>query len=219
LTLGLPDFSYERELWQKGFRFLVGLDEVGRGAFAGPVMVGGVIFAGEKVAGLEGLNDSKLLRPRFRERLAKRIKSRALAWGVASVGVKAINQVGIGRATQMAMRKLVLGFRKKNIFPDFALSDAFYIPRLRGLPRQRQRPIVKGDQKSFSIAAASILAKVERDRLMRRLGREPCYRRYDWGKNKGYGTLKHRQAILKFGASSFHRRVFIQKYLSEARAL
>lgn len=206
-----PDFSYEKRLWRKGFRFVVGLDEVGRGAFAGPVTVGAVVFGQKEVNGLDGLNDSKLLKPRFREKLARVIKKEVLAWTVASTNVTMINRFGIGKATQMTMRKAIESLKERGIGPDFVLVDAFYIPYLRGLRRKNQQALKKGDQKSFSIAAASILAKVSRDRLMRSLSRQPQYQAYGWGKNKGYGTLSHRQAIQKLGLTRLHRQAFVHE--------
>lgn len=110
---------------------------------------------------------------------------------------------GIGRATQMAMRQAITGLWPK---PDFLLIDAFYIPYVKSLRRKNQKAIIHGDQKVFSIAAASIIAKVYRDKLMRKLAGR--YKVYGWDRNKGYGTCEHREAIKKYGLTRFHRKVF-----------
>jgi ribonuclease HII len=167
-----PSFSYEKRFWRKGYRHVVGVDEVGRGAFAGPIVVGAVIFP-KQIVEIDGVNDSKLLKPRFREQLAKEIKEKALAWDVTEVGVSVINRIGIGKATLKAMRKTIKDLEKKGFPIDYVLVDYFYIPYLRRIGRKNQLGIKKGDQKSFSIAAASIIAKVYRDRVMRSLAQKP----------------------------------------------
>lgn len=207
----LPNFNFEKRLWRAGHRLVAGIDEVGRGAFAGPIVVSSVIFP-KKILEIDGINDSKLLKPRMRETLAREIKEKALAWDVTEVGVGVINRVGIGKATQKAMRKTVKDLGRKGFKPDFVLIDYFYIPYLQGIGRQRQRGIKHGDQKSFSIAAASILAKVYRDQIMRSLARNPRYKKYLWGKNKGYGTKVHLEAILRYGLSRYHRKKFVESW-------
>lgn len=206
-----PSFSYEKRLWKRGFKYVVGVDEVGRGAFAGPVVVAAVIFP-RQIVEINGINDSKLLKPRFREQLVKEIKEKALAWDVTEVGVGVINRAGIGKATAKAMRKTVSDLVQKGYPPDFVLVDFFYISYLQGLGLKNQKPIKNGDQKSFSIAAASILAKVHRDKIMRSLARKPRYKVYGWGRNKGYGTKSHQQAILRKGITRFHRKRFIKTW-------
>lgn len=208
----LPNFSYEKKLWKKGYKFVVGVDEVGRGAFAGPVVVGAVIFP-KQIIGIDGLNDSKLLKPRFREQLAREIKEKALAWDVTEVGVSVINKVGIGKATEKAMRKTLRQAQSK--LPDgktFVLVDYYYISYLQGIGKKNQLGIKHGDQKSFSIAAASIIAKVHRDKIMRSLSRNPRYKKYLWGKNKGYGTKVHLKNILRYGLTRYHRMMFINTW-------
>lgn len=192
-----PTLDLETKLWQDGYSRVCGIDEVGRGSFAGPVCVGAVIFSKDFQV-INGLADSKLLKPRLRERLAKIIKNQASCWAVAEVGVSKINKVGIGKATQMAFRKAI-----KPLSPDFVLIDAFYIKHLN---RKRQRAIKDGDKICASIAAASVIAKVYRDKLMKKLHRK--YPQYGLGKHKGYGTKKHQEAIKKFGLSRIHRRSF-----------
>jgi ribonuclease HII len=205
-----PDFLEEKRLWRKGYKCVIGVDEVGRGAFAGPVVVGAVVFP--RVLSLR-VNDSKLLKARQREQLAEKIRCQSLAWEVAETEVGVINRIGIGEATMRAMRKAVLGVAEKLHFASlFVLVDHFYVPYLKGVGRAKQKPIKKGDKKSFTIAAASILAKVYRDRLMRRISRK--FPQFGWGRNKGYGTLEHRKALLKYGPTKLHRRQFIQTWLS-----
>ncbi len=230
-----PNFSYEKRLWRRGFKYVVGVDEVGRGAFAGPLVVGAVIFARPlklKTENLKlkiiGLNDSKLLKPRFREQLTREIKEKALAWDVTEIGVSVINRIGIAKATEKAMRKAIKDINNKVVANfssrkneknkiDFVLVDYFYIPYLRGVGKKKQKGIKKGDQKSFSIAAASILAKVHRDKIMRSLARKPRYKKYLWGKNKGYGTKVHREVIIRYGLTRYHRKKFVESWKKESR--
>jgi ribonuclease HII len=212
-----PDFSFEEKLWGEGNQLVVGLDEVGRGAFAGPLMVGATIFSYPKSSLLGKVKDSKLLKPQQRFKIAPKIKSKALAWTVSSSEVSEIDRLGVGKATQLAMRKAVVSLNQwvKSAGLgeiDFLLIDGFNISCLPGFGKSRQLAIKKGDQKSVSIAAASILAKLERDRLMKRLSRNPQYKVYGWGKNKGYGTKKHRLAIKKFGPTNWHRQDFIRSW-------
>jgi ribonuclease HII len=219
-----PDFSYEQKLWQKGFGYVIGIDEAGRGAWAGPIVVAAVVWPqtlklknkNEKVKMIEevGINDSKELRPRQRENLAQFIKTHALAWDVTEVGVGVINKIGIGKATEKAMRKTVKDIIKKlkKEANFFVLVDYFYIPYLYGLGRKNQLGIKDGDQKSISIAAASILAKVYRDKIMRSLGRRSRFKVYGWGENKGYGTKKHQKAIEMYGLTRYHRKDFVRSF-------
>ena len=194
-----PTLDIEQSLWKQGYSTVCGLDEVGRGSFAGPVVVGAVIFS-KNCQPLDGIADSKLLKPRQRQKLAEEIKKYALSWSVAEVGVPAINKVGIGKATQMAFRKAL---RSLSVPADFVLIDAFYIKHLN---RKRQRPVKDGDKICASISAASIIAKVHRDRLMKKLHRK--YPKYGFGRNKGYGTRFHQQAIREYGLTRIHRKSF-----------
>ncbi len=199
----------EKKLWQKGFSLVCGIDEVGRGCFAGPVVVGAVIFPVNVELPAGQIADSKLLKPMQRKKLVELIKSKATSWAIAEVGGPTINKVGIGKATQMAFRKVVKSLEKK---PDFVLMDAFYISRLIGLTRKNQKPIIKGDQISISIAAASIVAKVYRDKLMKKYHQK--YPKYHFGKHKGYGTKLHQEAIKKYGLTRIHRKSFnLDKFL------
>lgn len=194
-----PTLNIEKKLWNAGYTQVCGIDEVGRGSFAGPVVVGAVIFPKDFQI-IDGLADSKLLSVRQRESLAKDIKSQALGWAVSEIGVAAINKKGIGKATQMAFRKAI-----KLLSPpaDFCLIDAFYIKHLN---RKRQKAVKDGDKICASISASSIIAKVYRDKLMKNLAKK--YPQYGFGKHKGYGTKLHQEAIKKYGLSRIHRTSF-----------
>lgn len=201
----LATLEVEEKLWQKGYRKICGLDEVGRGCFAGPVVVGAVILPQDIVLP-EGIADSKLLTPKQRERLSEEIKRVAFAWSVAEISVAHINKLGIGKATQMAFRKAI---KNLSVQADFVIIDAFYVKHL---SRRKQLPIVHGDRISASIAAASIIAKVYRDKLMQNLHQK--YPHYNWSQNKGYGTKDHREAIKRHGLCRLHRKSFnLNKFL------
>lgn len=201
----LPTLNFEKELWNKGYSKVCGIDEVGRGCFAGPVVAGAVIFPKDIILP-EGIADSKLLKPRQREKLELRIKNQALAWSVSEISVGHINKVGIGKATQMAFRKALKLLDKS---ADFVLIDAFNI---RHLNRKKQKAIKKGDRVCASISAASIIAKVYRDRLMKTLHKK--YPQYGFAKHKGYGTKLHQKAIKKYGLCRIHRKSFnLEKFL------
>lgn len=202
-----PTLNLETELWKEGFHYIAGLDEVGRGCFAGPVVAGAVVFPQDIILP-EGLADSKLLKPRQRERLAAQIKNQAICWAIAEIGVKDINKHGIGKATQMAFRKAL---RLLSVQADYVLIDAFYIKHLN---RKRQKPVKNGDKICASISAASIIAKVHRDKLMKKLHRK--YPQYGFSKHKGYGTRGHREAIKKHGLSRVHRKSFsLERFLDK----
>lgn len=202
----LPTFDEEIKLWKLGLRFVAGLDEVGRGAWAGPLVVAAVVFP-PHMKPLPGLRDSKLLTPSKREGLYLQIKNKALSCSVAEVGVKTIDRFGISKATQIAMRQAI---KLLNVPTDFYLIDAFHV---RYLKKTSQKAIKKGDQKCASIAAASVIAKVHRDTLMKKL--DEIYRGYFLGRHKGYGTKIHQEAIKKLGLSPVHREVFIPQSLKE----
>lgn len=198
-----PTLDFEKQLWNLGFTKVCGIDEAGRGSFAGPVVAGAVIFHPNlKIP--DGINDSKLLSPKKREILDKEIKKIALSWAVGEISVRHINKLGIGKATQMAFRKTV-----KKLSPDYVLIDAFYIKHMN---RKKQKAIIKGDQVCASISAASIIAKVYRDGLMKKLHNK--YPEYGFDKHKGYGTKDHRDAIKTHGLCPLHRKSFnLQKFL------
>jgi len=202
----LPDFSFEKEHWVSGLPVL-GIDEAGRGAFAGPLAVGGAIFDPrfEKKLLKLGINDSKLLSAKKREVLYSEIKKHTIFSHVEFVSLEIINKVGIGKATTIGMVNIYNRASKvyKNIY---LLIDAFKIPLA-----VSQQAIVHGDRLSVSVAAAGILAKVERDKYMTDLSLK--YPGFEWLKNKGYGTKKHREAIKEFGPCLHHRLQFISRYI------
>lgn len=201
----IPTLELEEKLWKLGYSYVCGLDEVGRGSFAGPVCVGAVIFPKDCILPV-GIMDSKMLRPRRRERLAVEIKTSTLAWSVAEIGVSKINKIGIGKATQMAFRKAIKSLEHR---PDFVLIDAFYVKHMN---RKKQKAVKGGDTVCTSIAAASIIAKVHRDKLMKKLHHK--YPKYGFGKHKGYGTKRHQMAIKQYGLTRIHRTSFnLQKFL------
>jgi ribonuclease HII len=232
-----PNFSFEKKLWRRGFKFVAGVDEVGRGCFAGPVVTGCVLFSNNLIMEqlsneLVEINDSKKLTPRERELANTWIKKNALAWGIGVGSVCEINNKGIVKATYSGFRRAITSATKKSKYRvDYLLIDAFYIPYVRNLRiplkkdrknrrldfagKSRQLAIVHGDCKSMSIAAASIIAKVYRDKLMSSLGKQSKYRKYGWKKNKGYGTKDHQKAILKSGITRHHRRKFVETFLSK----
>ena len=201
-----PTFNEENRLWTNGLKYIAGVDEVGRGCFAGPVVAGAVILP-QGFNATDKINDSKLVRPLERIKLAKIIKEHALAYSIAEIPVEEINQLGIGKATQKAFLSAI---NSLTITPDYILIDAFFIDNL---DKKKQKPIIHGDGISISIAAASIIAKVYRDELMEKL--HPDYPQYDFWQNKGYGTKKHREAIGKFGLCTLHRKSFdLKKFVN-----
>jgi ribonuclease HII len=194
-----PTLDEENYLRNKGYKYIAGVDEVGRGCFAGPVVAAAVILPFEFNATNE-INDSKLLKPNKRKLLAKIIEKYALSYSVAEISVAVIDQIGIVNATQKAFYLAIKTLYKT---PDFILIDAFYIDNL---DKNSQKAIIHGDGKSISIAAASIIAKVYRDELMEKLHSK--YPQYDFRQNKGYGTKKHRDAIKEHGLCDLHRKSF-----------
>lgn len=187
----------ENELRRLGFARVAGVDEVGRGALAGPVVAAAVVLpAGDR---LVGLRDSKLLSPAARDRLSEQILGVCLSWAIGQRHTDAIDRLNIHHASLAAMHDAVLGLSP---LPDFVLVDAFRIPQL-SMP---QRGIVGGDGRCAAIAAASIVAKVFRDRLM--LDLHARYPRYGFDRHKGYGTAQHLTALARYGYSPAHRRSF-----------
>jgi len=199
-----PSFRHEKLLWKKGYKQIVGLDEVGRGAFAGPLVAAAVILP--KKFKSKGIKDSKLLTPMKRELFSKYIIKNVLNYSISEVSINYINKHGVGEATHKAFRDCLK--RLKDNF-DFVLVDGF---KIKGVEENRQEGIIHGDRISVSIAAASIIAKVYRDNLMVKLHRR--YPLYNFAKNKGYGTKFHRQAIKNFGLCKIHRKSFdLKKFL------
>ncbi len=214
------DTKFERKFGSKGY-VIIGLDEVGRGALAGPIAVGATVFGPFQrefdFMALEQLKikDSKLLHFTQRERLAKVIKQHALFHAVAFSPVAVINKKGIVFAFEQAARKAITQVQQnlQTDSPIFLLVDAFKIPYVKGVGHKRQLNIIKGDVHCLSIAAASILAKVERDYYMTQLAKG--FPMYEWNHNKGYGTREHIAAILKHGSSRHHRPLYLRKILGQ----
>lgn len=193
--------AYEREY--ESYGLLCGIDEVGRGPLAGPVVAGAVILP--KDCRILYLNDSKQLSPQKREALYDEIMEKACSVGLGFVGPKRIDEINILNATYEAMRQAIA---KLSVRPGLLLNDAVTIPGV----SIRQVPIVKGDAKSVSIAAASIVAKVTRDRLMEQYDR--VYPGYGFAAHKGYGSAAHIEALKKNGPTPIHRRSFIGNFVS-----
>ena len=200
--------KFDRIYLNKDVKYLAGVDEAGRGPLAGPVVAAVVIF--NKNTQIKGINDSKLLSEKQRENLFGKIIAKSLAYSVSVVDVSVIDDINILNASLRAMKQAV---DKLTLKPDLVLVDGNRIFQS-DIP---VIPIVKGDTKSFSIAAASILAKVTRDRLMKNLARE--FPNYLWESNKGYPTRKHREIIKQIGPSPLHRKTFLKKILSEQQIL
>lgn len=190
-------WRFEQEAWSEGHAVVAGADEVGRGALCGPVVAAVVILGG----GFDttGLDDSKRLTERQREALADRIRLHALCWCLGAAEPREVDRLNILRATHLAMRRAVEGLAHR---PDLLLVDGLSVP---GLPVP-QKPIVKGDALSFSIAAASVLAKVDRDARMRDW--DVRYPGYGLARNMGYASEDHRDALRRMGPSEIHRRSF-----------
>jgi len=197
----MPDYTYEISAKNNGYSVICGVDEAGRGPLAGPVCAAAVILPEGEV--IEGLNDSKKLSEKKREALFDVVKQKAIAWSVAFASVEEIEEHNILNATFIAMNRAIEGLGVK---PDFALIDGNRIPKDIKIPCET---IVKGDSLSMSIAAASILAKVTRDRLMLELDEK--YPLYEFKKHKGYGTALHMDLIRKYGPSECHRPSFLKK--------
>lgn len=190
-------WRFEEEAWTQGFVRVAGIDEVGRGALCGPVVVGAVVL--EAGTDWSGIDDSKRLTRRQRETFSERIRAKAAAWAIGAAEPSEIDRLNIREATHLAMRRALGGL---GATPDFALVDGSVLPPL-GVPG---RAVVKGDAQSVSIAAASIIAKVVRDGMMREWD-ERCPG-YGLARNMGYGSRDHCEALHRLGPSPIHRRSF-----------
>lgn len=199
----MPDYEYEKAAKTSGFNIICGVDEAGRGPLAGPVCAAAVILPDE--CEIKGLNDSKKLTEKKREELFPIIKEKAIAYSVAFASVEEIEEVNILEATFLAMNRAIEGL---NIKPNFALIDGNRLPKGIKIPAAT---VIKGDSLSMSIAAASVLAKVSRDRLM--LEYDEKYPEYNFKKHKGYGTKEHTDLIKQFGPSEIHRISFLKNIL------
>ncbi|HEX2188554.1 MAG TPA: ribonuclease HII [Longimicrobiaceae bacterium] len=190
--------SIERGFWSRGVSVLAGVDEVGRGPLAGPVVAAAVVLpAGECV---DGADDSKRLTAARRTELAEAVCARAVAYGVGAASAREIDLLNIRRATALAMQRAVA---RLPLRPDHLLVDGLPVPELGG---ESHTAVVEGDRLVHCISCASILAKVVRDRLMARLAAR--YPQYGWERNKGYGTPEHLEALARFGPTAHHRRSF-----------
>lgn len=200
----IPDFSREENLIRKGYRLIAGVDEAGRGPLAGPVVAGAVIFENDQKVVRElillGIRDSKQISEKKRGKLYDFICAEAKSWSCASVSEKVIDEINILNATKQAMRDAVLGL---SVRPDFLLIDGN--ATLDDFPVS-QLAIPKADAYVFSVSAASIIAKVTRDRLLEEMDTE--YPGYGFSRHKGYGTKSHLEAIRKNGPCPIHRRSF-----------
>ena len=197
----MDKLQYERELIGKGCKYVCGVDEVGRGPLAGPVVCAAVIMPLEDI--IEGVDDSKKLTAKKREALSQKIREKAIACHICRVEPQIIDEINILQATRLCMKNAVEGLE---IAPDFVLTDGNMTLDI-SIP---QCSIIKGDALSYSIGAASIVAKVYRDELMKEYS--GVYPQYGFESNAGYGSAKHIQAIKDFGLTPIHRRSFTKKW-------
>lgn len=199
---------FETQAFARGVRLVGGIDEVGRGPLAGPVVAACVVTTGPLM--LDGLDDSKVVRPQRRERLAEEIRAACAAWAIGSACVEEIDHLDIYRATLLAMERAVAALQ---IQPEYLLVDALRLASFNG----EQQALVRGDSRCATIAAASILAKVYRDRLLVDL--HARYPAYGFGEHKGYGTERHVAALRAYGPTPEHRRRFVETVLRGAPLL
>ena len=194
-------FEFEDQYTEKGYTAIAGIDEAGRGPLAGPVVAACAIMPLDDI--IEGINDSKKLSEKKREALFEQIKEKALAFSIVEMPAEVIDDINILEATKKAMIQCVTELAKK---PDVVFIDAVKL----NLPYETLS-IIKGDARSYNIAAASILAKVHRDRLMREYAK--IYPEYGFAKHKGYGTSEHIRALKEFGPCPLHRALFIRNFI------
>ena len=187
--------KYEHELYEQGYNLIAGCDEAGRGPLCGPVVAAAVILP--KDYKLEGLNDSKQLSEKKRDKFFEIIKKDAISYGISIIDAKTIDEVNIYEASRMAMLDAI---SKLSVKPDFIITDAM------PLKKENSMPIIHGDALSITIAAASVLAKVTRDHMLYEIDKE--YPMYDLKNNKGYGTKKHLEALQEYGITKYHRLSF-----------
>ena len=193
----------EKDLYQKGFQKICGIDEAGRGPLAGPVVVAGVIMPEDSM--IEGVNDSKKVSEKKREKLYDLILEEAISYSVAIIGQDVIDEINILNATKQGVTSVV---EELEVKPDLIIVDALTHINTKGIPYDS---IVKGDAKCYNIAAASIIAKVTRDRIMRQW--DEIYPQFGFAQHKGYGTAKHIEAIKEYGLCPIHRRSFTKNFI------
>ena len=193
----------ENDLHKKGFKNICGIDEAGRGPLAGPVVIAGVIMPESSM--IEGVNDSKKVSEKKREMLYDKILEEAISYSVSIIGQDVIDDINILNATKMGLTKVV---EEQKIKPDLIIVDALNHIDTKGIPYDS---IIKGDAKCYSIAAASIIAKVTRDRIMRQW--DEIYPQYGFSKHKGYGTKMHIEAIKEYGLCPIHRKSFTKHFV------
>lgn len=190
-------WDLEKGLLQQGFKYIAGIDEVGRGPLAGPVVASAVILPPYSL--ITGLNDSKKIKEKDRKLIAEEIKAKAIAWSIGVVDAHTIDEINILEATRLAMELALKGLKPK---PEYVLVDGYPNPRIT-IP---QKGVVNGDSLSASIAAASIIAKVHRDYIMETY--EELYPYYSFNQHKGYGTAVHLEALKSYGPCFIHRKTF-----------
>lgn len=199
-----PTLNFENNLWNQNHNYICGIDEVGRGSWAGPLVVAGVILKKTFILP-KNLADSKLVTKNHRSELSRLLKNESLGYYVSQVPNHIIDKIGLTKATNLAFREVV---RRIRPVPDYVLIDAFYIKQFN---RKKQQAIKNGDKICASIAAASIIAKVFRDELMDNLHKR--FPKYNFTNNKGYGTKFHQQAIVRYGLTSIHRKSYNLDFL------
>lgn len=197
----MDKLEIERELIKKGYKYVCGVDEVGRGPLAGPVVCAAVIMPVDNV--IEGVDDSKKLTAKKREALYDLILQNAVDYAICRIEPQIIDEINILEATKLCMKNAVEGLKTK---PDFVITDGNMKLDI-SIP---QKSIIKGDALSYSIGAASVIAKVYRDRLMTEFAAQ--YKEYGFDKNMGYGTAQHCNALTLFGLTPIHRRSFTKKW-------
>ncbi len=195
--------KFERALQQQGARYIAGVDEVGRGPLAGPVVCAAVIMPLDENSLVEGVDDSKKLSAKKREQLAEEIKKRALCYTIVEIDEKTIDEINILEATKLGMKRAIKELERT---PDVVLTDGNMTIDI----SYKQHSVIHGDALSYSIGAASIIAKVYRDGLMDKYAE--TYPQYAFEKNKGYGTAAHIQGIKEYGLCPIHRRTFTKKF-------